>query len=175
MQTRNNRAPEIQTFTGKFVNFESPRPEMFDLVDIAHALALTNRYGGHTPFPYSVAQHSVLCSRMAPPGLEMQALMHDAQEAYVGDVPTTLKQMLPDYKVVEWKLEEVLRDKFGLPSELDPMVKTVDLRMLRTESEALGFTWWDRIPHDPYDLEIERWTWQQARDEFVNRFYDIKR
>jgi len=168
-----NREPEIQTFTGKFVNFLNPQPNTIDIVDIAHALAMVNRYAGHTPLPYSVAQHSVLCSHQVPEHLAFEALMHDAQEAYVGDVPSTLKQILPDYQVVEWKLEEVIRDKFGLPREMTRAVKEADLGMMAAEVAHFGFTWGDRIDVPAAKVRIEAWPWQLARRSFLRRFYDL--
>ena len=166
--------PRIATHIGGYVNLVYPEPDSIHIEDIAHALALINRYTGHSPFPYSVAQHSVLCSLVAPTGLEFQTLMHDAQEAYVGDMSSPLKQLLPEYQVIEWKLEEVLRKKFGLPIKLDPRVKEVDTRMLVTEAKAMGFKWWNEFDVEPYVLAIEPWTWRQAKAKFLDRFEKLK-
>ncbi len=168
------RAPQIQTFTGKNVNFLDPKPETIDIKDIAHALALCNRYTGHTPRPYSVAQHSVLASYAAPYELAFEALMHDAQEAYVGDCATTLKQLLQTYKVIEGRLEAVVRKKYGLPVEMTPAVKVIDSRMLKTEAKYFGFSWWDQIDVPLFEgMDIDAWDWTRARDSFMSRFYQL--
>jgi hypothetical protein len=162
----------LQTRSGSFLDFRNPDPDTICIEDIAHALALTNRYNGHTPFPYSVAQHSVLASLVAPPGLELQALMHDAQEAYVGDMPSPLKKLLPGYQMIEFKLEDVIRKKFGLPVEFDPRVKEIDMRLLVTEAQAFNFKLWVSVKNvEPYPaLPIRPWTWDVAKRKFLERF-----
>lgn len=160
-----------QTRSGDYLDFQDPDPDTIHIDDIAHALALVNRYGGHTPYPYSVAQHCVLSSLVAPPGLELQALMHDAQEAYVGDMPSPLKKMLPEYQVIEDRMEAVIRTKFKLPIKFDPRVKEIDMRMLVTEAKEFGLTWWDIWGVDPYPaLAIRPWSWEHAKHKFLVRF-----
>lgn len=165
----------LQTRSGDFLDFRNPDPNTIHIEDIAHALALTCRYNGHTPYPYSVAQHCVLASRVAPPGLELQALMHDAQEAYIGDMPTPLKKLLPGYQMIEFKLEDVIRKKFDLPAEFDPRVKEIDTRMLATEAAAFGFKLWVSIQDvEPYPaLPIAQWSWHLAKCKFLDRFEEL--
>lgn len=166
----------FQTRSGHNINFDAPDPDTILIGDIAHALSLVNRYAGHTPFPYSVAQHCVLASLVAPPGLELQALMHDAQEAYVVDLPSPLKQLLPGYREVERRMEVVIREKFGLPITFDPAVKEVDTRMLVTESKAFGLTWWAKVGVEPYPaLPIRPWSWGHAKGKFLDRFEFLTR
>jgi hypothetical protein len=166
----------ISTRSGT-VDFLNPTPDSILIEDIAHALSLTNRYSGHTPWPYSVAQHCVLASDVAPTGLELEALLHDAQEAYVGDMPTPLKALLPDYKVIEDRLEAVIRAKFGLPEEFTSALKAVDHRLMITEAAEFGFDLW--VPTSgmvPYpDLPIEPWHWRTARARFLAQFDRLTR
>ena len=165
---------EIQTFTGKCFDFLDPDPDSIDIRDIAHALSLVNRYGGHTPKPYSVAQHCVLASFYAPYELAFEALMHDAQEAYVGDIPTTLKALMPEYRAIEDRAEAVIRAKFGLPEEFSPSVKTIDRRLLVTEARAFGMNWWPMMDVEPYEnMDVTPWHWQEARDRFMERFNEL--
>ena len=84
-----------QTFTGKKVDILCPTPEMVDIEDIAHALSMTCRFGGHCREFYSVAEHSVLVEQMgryslhcSDPRIIMLLLLHDAAEAYIGDIIT---------------------------------------------------------------------------------------
>ena len=88
------RGPWIFTTTGGRYFPTTPRPEEVHIWDIAHALAYLNRYTGHARFPVSVAQHSVLCARLAPQWIALEALLHDAAEAYLGDVSRPVKQFL---------------------------------------------------------------------------------
>ena len=163
----------IETRSGRLMDFITPDPKVFSIRDIGHALAQTNRFNGHARFPYSVAQHSVYASMMAPVKLKLQALMHDAHEAYVGDMPTPLKELLPGYKAAELVMEEALRKHFDLPLMFDPIVKIIDTRLLVTEAKALGFRWWPNIQADPYPFKIEPWSWEQARDRFIDRYWEL--
>ena len=99
------------TATGATVDLRNPQAASISTLDIAHSLALTNRFTGHTARPYSVAEHSLLVEEIMcrefgpmPPSALLAALVHDAHEAYVGDISTPLKQALPS-----WALEDVER------------------------------------------------------------------
>lgn len=81
----------IETFTHKYIHPFEPKPELICLEDIAHALSQQCRFSGHTSRFYSVAEHAWLCSQYAPTHLAAEALMHDAAEAYLIDIPRPLK------------------------------------------------------------------------------------
>lgn len=163
------RPGRIMTHTGLYFDFGDPRPEMFRLEDVAHALAILPRFQGHTPKPYSIAQHSVLCSFLAPDSLRLEALMHDAHEAYVGDMPRPLKALLPGYQAIERRCEIALRRRFGLPIDLDPRVKEIDRRILVTEARAFDKAWWPDAGLDPYVLDVTPWPWHKAKMKFLAR------
>lgn len=108
--------PYIETASGKKFFIEHPE---FDINDIAHALSNQCRYTGHTNKFYSVAEHSVLVSRimtLLDLGDPFEGLMHDAAEAYLSDIAAPWKALLPDYKILEAKIEVPLRKFYGLPS-----------------------------------------------------------
>jgi uncharacterized protein len=134
----------MQTYTGRKFYPETPAAHMIDVRDIAHALSNICRFGGHADKFYSVAEHCVrmaqACSRSSHlPKFTLEALLHDATEAYLGDVPTPLKALLPDYKKLELKLDQVIRTKFGLPVDPSPEVKLLDRCILIAElRDVLG-------------------------------------
>jgi len=163
----------IITYTGRWFDPHDPRIGDVCIEDIAHALACTNRFGGHVRKPYSVAQHCCLAAKMAPSDLELQALMHDAHEAYVLDMPGPFKAGLPDYRAMEDRVQAVVRRAFGMPEVFDPRVKEVDLRLMVTEAKAFGLPWWDKYSGiSPYaELEgMEPWPWHKAKQRFLDRF-----
>ena len=84
-----------------------------------------------------MAQHSVLCSQIVPPEFAFEALMHDAAEAYCQDIPAPLKALLPDYRRIEERVEQVIRAKFSITPDMSAIVKYADLVMLATERRDL--------------------------------------
>lgn len=161
----------IHTHTGRTVDIGNLREEDVDPVDIAHALACINRYQGHAPQPYSVAQHSVLACQMAPQGLRLEALLHDAHEAYVGDVPRPLKLILPDYQDLEARTAATVRRRFGLPEELSPKVEEIDTRLLATEAQTFGMPWWVELGVEPFaarQVDLDPWSWDLAKAMFLS-------
>jgi hypothetical protein len=96
-----HRGGWMQTFTGRQFFPMDPRPEEVDPTDIAHALSLLCRYNGHVDRFYSVAEHCVHLSYVVPPEHALWALLHDATEAYVGDMISPLKIHMPGYRAAE--------------------------------------------------------------------------
>ncbi len=127
----------MQTFTGKQFFPLDPDPEDIDIEDIAHALGMLCRYGGHSRRFYSVAEHSVQMSLFAPTReLKKWCLAHDMSEAYLVDVPRPIKKYLTNYKAIEEKLSEVIYEKFGLKGPIPPEVTELDNRILLDERDA---------------------------------------
>ena len=126
----------INTYTGKHFYYDDPRD--FDIKDIARALSNLCRFTGHLEHFYSVAQHCVIASQIVPEHLALEALLHDATEAYLGDVNKPLKRLLPDYQLIEHRVEQALRVQFNLPLEMSRGVKQADLIMLATERRDFG-------------------------------------
>jgi len=137
MTTRNG--DWFQTYTGKKFYVFDPRSDEIDIEDIAHSLANTCRFNGHTSYFYSVAQHSVhVCNVFGKlvEGTEFEenyraylcALLHDATEAYVGDMIRPIKLSLPDYKVAENNIWTCILKKFELWDTWH-LQGTMDLRL----------------------------------------------
>jgi hypothetical protein len=133
----------IQTYTGKKFNLECPSEEMICIEDIAHHLALENRFGGATILPYSVAEHSIEMCKLAPEELKLEALLHDAEEAYYKDLPTPLKRLIRDEiatnlwdRTIHW-FRGILAEKYKLSRDEYHLIKEMNLRMALTERNIL--------------------------------------
>lgn len=127
----------FSTMSGQKINLRQPHPEMIHIDDIAHALSNICRFGGQTRQFYSVAQHSCLVAMLAPECWKKEALLHDATEAYLGDVIKPLKVMLPGYDKIERLFELSISFRFGLASLGLEQVKTYDRIALDVEYEWL--------------------------------------
>lgn len=176
----------IMTSTGRVFYPLSPNAADVEIRDIAHALAAVNRFNGHTREPYSVAQHSVLVSMEyddGDPDRALAALLHDASEAYLCDVPRPLKlsPAFGPYRLAEQRLQQVIFDKFGLAEVAgDPVftlhLKNVDRRMLRTEQAqlmpppAIGEV---RDDVETLPLQLSPWTALNAELAFLIRFHSL--
>lgn len=127
----------IRTYTGKVFDLKVMDPESICIEDIAHALSLTCRFSGHIDGLYSVAQHSLMANYYASPENKLQALMHDASEAYIGDMPSPFKKMMPDYKMIENNLMKQIAIKYKFDWPLCQEVKDIDRRLLDQEWDSL--------------------------------------
>lgn len=127
----------IETYSGKQIDLLDPDPEQFTLEDIFRALLNVPRFGGHTKQFYSVAMHSYNVAQLLPRELKFQGIMHDATEAFIGDMPTPFKKVLPEYKRAEKRLWEVIAYRFGIEMTLDPLVKEADRIALIHERDYL--------------------------------------
>ena len=130
----------IPTATGGRVFLDPVDVSEVKLRDISLGLARMSRFNGQYqqihPY-YSVAEHCVWASYIAPMGSQMAALVHDAAEALIGDVTAPLKAMLDEYRAIENCVDEALRRKFGWPQCHTAAVKTADLQMLAIERQTL--------------------------------------
>jgi hypothetical protein len=126
----------VVTNSGTMLNAINPNPDDLLIEDIAHALSMQCRFAGHTDEFYSIAQHSIICSMFAPPGLELEALLHDASEAYIQDITRPLKNKLKGYKAIESKLMKAIAKKFGFNWPLLPGIKDIDNEVLKIEFDC---------------------------------------
>ncbi len=153
--------PTILLVGGSYFDFEAPETSEFTIEDIAHGLSMTCRFAGQCGRFYSVAQHSVHVADLVPPEHAYAALMHDAAEAFIGDVSKPLKDLLPEYRVIEKRVEAAIAARFGLPEKMPPAVKDADLVMLATEQRQLmrNRDDWDYTRgRQVADLEIPDWS-----------------
>ena len=170
--------PTILLRSGNYFDLQDPSASRFEVTDIAHALSNICRFTGHTKQFYSVAEHSVLCSYLVPHEDRMVALMHDAAEAFIGDVSSPLKKLLPDYKAIERGVEEHVFSTLGLPYPFPPSVKEADRIMLRLEQSELMRNedrWEGTQDGDglPAGLYLTCRTPAVAMSAFMARFYEL--
>jgi hypothetical protein len=154
----------IRTFTGKYINPCEPDESLIIIEDIAHALSMQPRFGGHLPVFYSVAQHCVQVCWTVWPEIRLSALLHDASEAYLIDVPRPVKEQLSNYREIEDRLMRVIAEKFGFEWPLREAVKVADEGHLKIEWECLMLG----------ECSIEVWDQPLAKAKFLETYYRLK-
>lgn len=161
------------TRTGRVIDFEDPSPDEISLEDIATGLSQVCRFSGQISRFYSVAEHSLHVAAHMPSHLKVWGLLHDATEAYMGDVPRPVKLLCPDYKVIEARLEEAVMLHFNLDPLTDQQrvtLKTADSRCLLSEARDLKVglnTDWKDVPYDPYPESVTCMTSVRSKDAFL--------
>jgi hypothetical protein len=159
------------------------------IFDIAHALGRICRFGGHVSCDhYSVAQHSVLVSRIVPPSMALAGLLHDASEAYIGDIVRPFKLALYTLEAthegctvvnvqhiseLERRWHWRIADTFGIPRTMPPEVKAADWTALWTERRDV--TSQPAGAGAPLDVRIVPLSARLATAEFNARFQEIAR
>lgn len=128
----------ITTYSGQWFDILRPEEYEYSIEEIAHALSNLCRYTGHSNRFYSVAEHSVLVSRIVPDHLALTGLLHDAGEAYLGDVASPLKALLPEYKKIEENVEASISRYFGLEFPFPQEIKEADKRMYWQERQSIA-------------------------------------
>jgi hypothetical protein len=164
-----NETPVIRTVSGVWFNAFKPTIDMVNIEDIAHALSFQCRFGGHLPRFFSVAQHSIFTSLIVPEEHKLAALMHDASEAYLLDIPRPVKNKLSNYKDIEDGLMTVIAFKYGFQWPLHEDVKKADEIMLQKE-------WNEIMLGKPTDIEF--FSPDHAKKMFIhefNKLYDKAR
>lgn len=167
---------QILTFLGKTIDLRAPDAQQIDPRDIAHALGQICRFGGHTSKFYSVAQHSCIVADLVPEEHKLAALLHDATEAYCGDVVQPLKQVLPAYRDIEQRFWISICERFWIDPLLPECVLQADMIALATERRDLmqpTFDTWvclDGVA--PMAKSIRPWGVLEARETYFQRLMD---
>jgi 5'-deoxynucleotidase YfbR-like HD superfamily hydrolase len=190
-----DRGPLKQMHSGHMVYILDLRPEDVDPSDIAHHLAIFNRWTGGTRMPMSVAQHSLLVCEEAMamadhPLTPIYALLHDAAEAYMGDicrpVKAALAQLAPGVlEGIEAGIDAAIFTRFGLPpvmpEAIAALVKLADNIVTSTEGRDMlpqtlpgepGADWRVYMP-EPRRERIEPMYWRVAKQEFRRRLDEL--
>lgn len=173
------------TWKGSAVDLVDPKPGTIVPGDIAHSLSMQCRWGGHTTEFYSVAQHSVHVAEVAVllaqtegtytagelHAIRLGAILHDAHEAYTGDIATPIKRLIGSgFADLEARLDAAIGARCGVASEWmrNPIVKQADRILLVTEARDLMPRFaGDWLPDEaPLLRRLTPWTSERARTEF---------
>jgi len=161
------------SYTGKKIDPFQMTPDDVCIEDIAHSLSHISRFNGHCAEFYSVAQHSIYVASILPRELKFVGLMHDATEAYCGDMIRPIKVSMPTYRDLELSIWKAICQKFGLPIVLPPEVKAADNSMLMTERRDL-MKWtpddWG-VSEQPQEFFIYPRPPRQAEANFLSFFH----
>lgn len=126
---------KLKTYTGE-IDLIHPTMEQISITDIFHSLSNLCRFNGACSEFYSVAQHSCMVAVVVEPELQLSALLHDAAEAYIGDIATPLKRMLPMAREIEDRILDVIDKKFNVQTR-HPAIKQADQTVFECEMAAL--------------------------------------
>jgi len=173
------------TRTGKKFFMFDPERQEFCIEDIAHALANTCRYNGHTNEFYSVAQHSyavasILKHKGFGPKIQLAGLLHDAAEAYFGDMISPLKAFFPEYVQVENICIDRVYAWAGIETTQadDHIVKTIDELIRPIEIKKLFPDHWEKFQLSscgiPLDFELDPVNAETAKLWFTIRFEELR-
>jgi len=176
-------ANTIKVAAGHYVDLSNPTPNMIDIDSIAIALGRICRFGGHCPRFYSVAEHSVHATELArKAGMKtdiMRAvLLHDAAEAYIGDVVKPLKIILPGYAEIERRIEKAIAERFNVDFERYYIsIRTCDRLMLKAEKRSM----WPNDSHEWHgfneiptaDVDFQYYRPETAAEVFLNRCVSV--
>lgn len=161
----------IYTASGKKFDLANLNPEQIDINDIALSLSNQCRFAGHTPRFYSVAEHSLLVSDQLPDELKLWGLLHDATECYISDIPSPVKQLIPEISYLEMLVMEAIAIKFNLPFEnfKEPAaVKSADLKILENE-----INYFFDHKHNPVSTDPFLKYYFTPRQFFLKRFNEL--
>lgn len=164
----------MQTYTGLIFHPLDPDPNTISITDIASALSKLCRFGGHCERFYSVAEHCVHVARMSPTN-KLTALLHDASEAYLVDIPRPIKPQLTNYKAIEDNLMVAISKKFGTCHPLPKEIKDIDTAILSDERDqnmahmdVPSQLWGNMLP--ALGVKLDFWAPRDAFREFMSAF-----
>jgi uncharacterized protein len=168
--------PQIMLASGGWFDLMDPWSSDFTIEDIAHGLGNQCRYAGQCSRFYSVAEHSLHVSDVVD-GFDLEALLHDAAEAFLGDITRPLKQLLPDYRRIEKNVEAAISKRFNLNPDALQVVKEADLSVLAAEQAQIMPTgtdeWATLAGIEPAPIRVKHLSPDEARKAFLQRFNQL--
>ena len=161
-KTKKMKNRTIKTISGIYIDVFDPDPDLIFIEDIAHGLSNNCRFGGHVQEFYSVAEHCIWMAERALPEDKLEALLHDASEAYLLDLPKPIKNSMLEYQEVEYHLMVAISMKFGFAFPLNERVKELD---------ALSFEYEKANKRDANNFESM--SPKQAKKRFLELYEEI--
>ena len=166
------------------IRFYPTKPVITDIniADIAHALSLMTRANGHFEHFYSVAQHSINCykeakSRGYSTRVQLGCLLHDASESYISDITRPVKKFLPEYFIIEERLQQSIYERFGigdLSNEERKQISEIDDVLLYFEFKALMLVEiYDIAPNKTMEHDFSQKDCKSIEQEFINIFNEL--
>ncbi len=153
----------IRTYSGIYFDVFDPNPDHINIEDIAHSLSLLCRFAGHIRSFHSVAEHSLWVAHKVSPQNALSALLHDASEAYLIDLPSPIKKEMPQYLEIENNLMQVISEKLGFQYPFPEDIKFAD-------KAALEYEWENKVLKDSH-ISL---TPQEAKQCFLDLYYKLK-
>lgn len=182
VHTCDDRGPYLQVGPhGRAFYLLDPKPKEVHLEDIAYSLAKLCRYNGHCIKPYSVAEHSILVSRIVNHKLAKWALLHDAEEAYTGDLTRSMKTALEiiapgAFKRISKPIAMAIATRFKIGWPEPEEVKTADCELLALEVEEnmpTGPCEWHNMHEPPRGIHLKCWGAKVAERQFHLRAREL--
>ena len=168
-------AHRIKLLSGGHFDFVDMEQSVYTIEDIAHNLSRICRFTGAVKKHFSVAQHCVLVSQSVPDEHAMAALFHDASEAFMSDINSPLKALIPQYKALEKKVEKYIFNKIGLKFPMHPSIKIADISVFTAENFYLRGVESDWAGIDRYPKKIVAWSAEKAYNEFLKRYEQLNK
>lgn len=177
----NGKDASLQTFYGRRVSVMNPKESEIDIEDIGYSLAKQCRFNGHCSEFYSVAEHCVrgseLAEQMYGRDVAREFLLHDATEAYLGDLIRPVKRMIPQFEDIEQGFWWVISKKFSLPYVHSKEVHYLDNVMVCWEKRDLlpNSEPWPNLPEISH-LQLPKlhpWDWETSLREFTSRYLNL--
>jgi hypothetical protein len=173
--------PWLQQHSGQVFDFDVMDLGTITIEDIAHALSNICRFGGHSKFHYSVAQHSILVANLLPTHLKLEGLLHDAHEAFVGDIVTDVKQAIAPQELgnICDAIDQSLCEAFEVQLDFNhPEVRRADLVALATEQRDVmmpSFRPWRPLPNPSPVFHCKRNTPNFNKSMFLSMFTALRK
>ena len=122
------------TCSNRIIDVMLPKPADIHIEDIAAGLSKICRWNGQIPEFLSVAQHSLMAAALVPDKFKMVALLHDATEAYICDIPKPFKEKIEFYKIIEANLSRAIYSRYNINTLRSSCVHEADHVLLKAEA-----------------------------------------
>lgn len=150
-------SPSMMVTGSGVIDLDNPKPHQINFFDITQVLSRTLRWAGRSRLPVSVAMHTLNGVSMASPEARPYWLLHDAHGAYIGDIPTPVKNAIKNtvgkgidpVGVISRGLDLAIWAAAGLAQPSAAIVAEIELideAMLNFEREHYGLPQHDEWP-----------------------------